>query len=116
MTLKEATRDFQRKYIKEVLWACEGNVCEAARVLGIHRNTASRFIELLGIDVDVLREVRRENNPRSCVRQRAEKAIEPEMMREYNRGSVYFKSPQPKPKKVDPVDRMLALSAILKHS
>jgi len=38
-TLKEATQAFERQYIIEALEACGGNRSEAARRLGIHRNT-----------------------------------------------------------------------------
>ncbi|MBW1977081.1 MAG: sigma-54-dependent Fis family transcriptional regulator [Deltaproteobacteria bacterium] len=39
MTLKEAVNTFEQQYISEVLESVEGNRKEAARILGIHRNT-----------------------------------------------------------------------------
>ena len=39
---EDAQREFEKKFIAQVLSKAEGNVCKAADVLGIHRNTLSR--------------------------------------------------------------------------
>jgi DNA-binding NtrC family response regulator len=38
----DAMREFEKKYIARVLLKADGNLCEAADLLGIHRNTLSR--------------------------------------------------------------------------
>lgn len=40
----DALREFEKKYITRVLLKADGNLCEAADLLGIHRNTLSRKI------------------------------------------------------------------------
>lgn len=47
----EAVREFKRRFIATVLEGNKGNQCRAARQLGMHRNTLSRTIEELKIDV-----------------------------------------------------------------
>jgi DNA-binding NtrC family response regulator len=51
----EAVREFKKRFIIHVLQENNGNQCKAARELGMHRNTLSRTIEELRIDI---REVR----------------------------------------------------------
>jgi transcriptional regulator with GAF, ATPase, and Fis domain len=51
----EAVREFKKRFIMNVLQENNGNQCKAARELGMHRNTLSRTIEELQIDI---REVR----------------------------------------------------------
>lgn len=41
---EDAQREFEKKFIAHVLSKVEGNVCKAADLLGIHRNTLSRKI------------------------------------------------------------------------
>ena len=48
--LEEALTEFEKKFIKRVLDAAEGNQCRAAKVLGIHRNTLSRKISQYHLD------------------------------------------------------------------
>ena len=61
----EAVREFKKKFILTVLQENKGNQCRAARQLGMHRNTLSRTIAELKIDVRLLRDgVRRP--PRSA--------------------------------------------------
>ena len=55
----EAVREFKKKFILTVLEENKGNQCRAARELGMHRNTLSRTITELKIDVRQLRDVRR---------------------------------------------------------
>jgi DNA-binding protein Fis len=42
----EAVNEFEKKFIKRVLDSSRGNQSRAARLLGIHRNTLSRKIDL----------------------------------------------------------------------
>jgi len=51
----EAVREFKKKFILTVLQENKGNQCRAARQLGMHRNTLSRTITELKIDVRQLR-------------------------------------------------------------
>jgi Fis family transcriptional regulator, factor for inversion stimulation protein len=61
----EAVREFRKRFILTVLQENRGNQCRAARALGMHRNTLSRTISELKIDVRQLRDgVRRP--PRSA--------------------------------------------------
>jgi len=61
----EAVGEFEKRFIKRVLERTNGNQCRAARELGMHRNTLSRTISELKIDVRQLRDgVRRP--PRSA--------------------------------------------------
>jgi DNA-binding NtrC family response regulator len=39
---EEAQREFEKKFIMQVLAKADGNVCKAADLLGIHRNTLAR--------------------------------------------------------------------------
>jgi DNA-binding NtrC family response regulator len=39
---EDAQREFEKKFIAHVLSKADGNVCKAADLLGIHRNTLSR--------------------------------------------------------------------------
>jgi len=41
---EDAQREFEKKFIAHVLSKADGNVCKAADLLGIHRNTLSRKI------------------------------------------------------------------------
>ena len=52
----EAIRQFKKRYILEVLAHHKGNQCKAAEELGMHRNTLSRTISELKIDVRQLRD------------------------------------------------------------
>src|SRR5437588_10214269 len=47
----EAVREFKKRFIATVLDENKGNQCRAARQLGMHRNTLSRTISELKIDV-----------------------------------------------------------------
>jgi DNA-binding NtrC family response regulator len=40
----DAQREFEKRFISHVLTRSEGNMCKAADLLGIHRNTLSRKI------------------------------------------------------------------------
>lgn len=51
----EAVREFKKRYVSQVLIDSAFNQSRAARVLGMHRNTLSRTIAELEIDLDALR-------------------------------------------------------------
>ena len=51
----DAVRQFKRQYLLEVLRSHRGNQCKAADELGMHRNTLSRTMQELKIDVRPLR-------------------------------------------------------------
>jgi Fis family transcriptional regulator, factor for inversion stimulation protein len=41
---EDAQREFEKRYIAHVLVKADGNLCKAADLLGMHRNTLSRKI------------------------------------------------------------------------
>lgn len=51
----EAVREFKKRFIMAVLEENNGNQCKAARELGMHRNTLSRTITELKVDLRALR-------------------------------------------------------------
>ena len=51
----EAVREFKKRFILTVLQENRGNQCKAARQLGMHRNTLSRTITELKLDVRAFR-------------------------------------------------------------
>jgi DNA-binding NtrC family response regulator len=51
----EAVREFKKRFIITVLEENRGNQCRAAKQLAMHRNTLSRTMEELKIDVRPLR-------------------------------------------------------------
>jgi len=48
---EDAVRAFKKQYLREVLVAHRGNQCKAAEELGMHRNTLSRAMVDLGLDL-----------------------------------------------------------------
>jgi len=52
----EGVREFKKRFILTVLQENKGNQCRAARELGMHRNTLSRTIDELKIDVRQFRD------------------------------------------------------------
>jgi DNA-binding NtrC family response regulator len=44
--LDDAVNEFEKKFIKRALERSKGNQSRAARVLGIHRNTLSRKVDI----------------------------------------------------------------------
>ena len=52
---EEAVRHFKRQYLLQVLLAHRGNQCKAAEELGMHRNTLSRVMAELDLDVAEVR-------------------------------------------------------------
>ncbi len=61
----EAVREFKKRFILAVLAENRGNQCKAARELGMHRNTLSRTINELKLDIRTVREDTR-RPPRSA--------------------------------------------------
>jgi Fis family transcriptional regulator len=55
----EAVREFKKRFIMNVLQQNKGNQCKAARELGMHRNTLSRTVAELNLDVREFRDVGR---------------------------------------------------------
>lgn len=52
---EDAVRHFKRQYLVEVLMAHRGNQCKAAEELGMHRNTLSRIMAELDLEVAEVR-------------------------------------------------------------
>ena len=53
---EDAVRQFKRQYLLEVLRAHRGNQCKAAEELGMHRNTLSRTMAELELEVAEVRQ------------------------------------------------------------
>jgi Fis family transcriptional regulator len=51
----EAVREFKKRFIMTVLEENRGNQCKAARQLAMHRNTLSRTMQELKIDIRPMR-------------------------------------------------------------
>jgi len=51
----ESVREFKKRFILTALQENKGNRCKTARQLGMHRNTLSRAITELDVDVKGLR-------------------------------------------------------------
>ena len=68
----EAVREFKKRFLLTVLQENHGNQCKAARQLGMHRNTLSRTIAELKLDVRAIRNGAR-RPPRSTRPQAFEK-------------------------------------------
>jgi len=62
----EAVREFKKTFIITVLAENRGNQCKAARQLGMHRNTLSRTMHELKIDVRTVRAGTAKRPPRSA--------------------------------------------------
>ncbi len=62
----EAVREFKKRFILTVLQENKGNQCKAARQLGMHRNTLSRTIAELKLDVRTFRSGTTRRPPRSA--------------------------------------------------
>jgi DNA-binding NtrC family response regulator len=52
---EEAVREFKKQYLREVLVAHRGNQCKAAEELRMHRNTLSRAMAELGLELAEVR-------------------------------------------------------------
>lgn len=61
----EAVREFKKRFILAVLQENQGNQCRAARELAMHRNTLSRTIAELRLDMRAVRDLAR-RPPRSA--------------------------------------------------
>ena len=71
----EAVREFKQRFIATVLEENKGNQCRAARQLGMHRNTLSRTLDELKIDVRQFRDGGSVGRHAELVRRRYEKKI-----------------------------------------
>jgi Fis family transcriptional regulator len=45
----DAQREFEKRFVTQVINKCDGNLCKAADTLGVHRNTLARKISTLKI-------------------------------------------------------------------
>jgi DNA-binding NtrC family response regulator len=52
---EDAVREFKKQYLRQVLLSNRGNQCKAADELGMHRNTLSRTMADLGLDLAEVR-------------------------------------------------------------
>jgi len=52
LPLRQAREAFEREYITQVLRSCQGNVSQAARLLGLERSHLYRKLRSLGVKVD----------------------------------------------------------------
>ncbi len=51
----EAVREFKKAFLTKVLVENRGNQCQAAKILGMHRNSLGRTLTHLKMDVRALR-------------------------------------------------------------
>ena len=56
---REAVREFQKVFIASALREHKGNLSNAASKLGMHRNSLTRVISQLGLDIAAFRSPRR---------------------------------------------------------
>ena len=56
---REAVSEFQKVFVASALHEYRGNLSQAAPKLGMHRNTLTRAIAQLGLDVSAFRSPRR---------------------------------------------------------
>lgn len=59
ITMHEAETAFKKEWLENQLWQHGGNYCRTARSMGTHRNTLSRTVQQLGIDVSAIRQASR---------------------------------------------------------
>lgn len=74
----EAVREFKKRFILQVLTETKGNQCQAARELGMHRNTLNRTITELKLADDlrrILNEARGRGRRRSIISASPQKAM-----------------------------------------
>ena len=55
ISYEDAVREFKRRYLLHVLVSHRGNQCKSADELGMHRNTLSRTLAELEIDMAQIR-------------------------------------------------------------
>jgi Fis family transcriptional regulator, factor for inversion stimulation protein len=72
----EAVKEFKKTFIAHVLDQHRGNQCKAARQLGMHRNTLSRTLDELGLDVKEIRRSSAERRPPRSAPPASEVAME----------------------------------------
>jgi len=66
--LRDAIRQFKKRYILEVLAHHKGNQCKAAEELGMHANTLSRTLAELDMDTAQIRNGMRRHPAASATR------------------------------------------------
>lgn len=59
ITMQEAVIALKKEWLELELWRNHGNYCRTARSMGTHRNTLSRTVQQLGIDVSAIRQASR---------------------------------------------------------
>jgi DNA-binding NtrC family response regulator len=59
ITMREAETAFKKEWLENQLWQHGGNYCQTAKSLGTHRNTLTRTVRQLGIDVTTIRQAGR---------------------------------------------------------
>jgi Fis family transcriptional regulator len=72
----EAVREFKKVFIAHVLEQNKGNQCKAAKQLGMHRNTLSRTITELSLDIRPLRKSNAQSKDRRPPRSAAPLTME----------------------------------------
>jgi DNA-binding NtrC family response regulator len=50
---EDAQKEFEKRFVSQVIAKCGGNLSKAADALGVHRNTLSRKISALKIKADL---------------------------------------------------------------
>jgi Fis family transcriptional regulator len=63
ITYLEGVREFQKAFIRFALQEHKGNQCRTAKKLGMHRNTLSRAIRDLQLDIQSIRGTQRRRPP-----------------------------------------------------
>jgi Fis family transcriptional regulator, factor for inversion stimulation protein len=63
ITYLEGVREFQKAFIRVALQEHKGNQCRTAEKLGMHRNTLSRAIRDLQLDIQSIRGTQRRRPP-----------------------------------------------------
>lgn len=51
---EDAQREFEKRFISRVIDKNDGNLCQAADALGVHRNTLTRKVKQLKVRVRAL--------------------------------------------------------------
>lgn len=59
LSLPEVLREIKKEWLENELWQHGGNYCRTAQSMGTHRNTLTRTVRQLGIDVAPIRQAQR---------------------------------------------------------
>jgi DNA-binding NtrC family response regulator len=60
ISLEQARREFERQFIVASIRVHDGNLCQSARSLGVHRNTLRNKVTSLGIGTEEITAPRRQ--------------------------------------------------------